>query len=179
MGNSLLDQLKNAGLVNEQQAHKAKKQKSKQAKQQRNAKTKVEDPNKQRVQQAQAEKVARDRELNRQQKEAAERKAINAQIKQLVESNRIEDGDGELAYNFTDGSKIKNMYVNERMQDLLVRGRVAIVKQGDRYILVPAAVAEKISQRDASRVILSNETGQEPEGDDPYADYVIPDDLMW
>lgn len=179
MGNSLLEQLKNAGLVDEQRAHQTRKAKQKQARQQRQSKTTAEDEATRLARQAQAEKVARDRELNRQQKEAAQKKAINAQIKQLIEDHRIEDGEGELAYNFTDGKKIKCLYVNERMQGLLGRGRVAIVKQGDRYLLVPTAVAEKIAQRDPSRLIATQTEGQAPSGDDPYADFVIPDDLMW
>ena len=48
---------------------------------------------------------------------------------------------------------------------------------------MPTAVAEKIKQRDESLVVMLTEnTGvnadQEDE-DDPYADFKIPDDLMW
>ena len=62
----------------------------------------------------------------------------------------------------------------------LARGLLAIVKLDDNYELVPAAVADKIDQRDATYLVLRNQPqdGVEDE-EDPYADYKIPDDLMW
>jgi uncharacterized protein YaiL (DUF2058 family) len=49
------------------------------------------------------------------------------------------------------------------------------------YELVPAIVAEKIKQRDDSYVLVMNDKIQEETStnDDPYADFQIPDDLMW
>ena len=41
------------------------------------------------------------------------------------------------------------------------------------------AVAEKIMQRDASCIVSDATTRLETEEDDPYADYKVPDDLMW
>ena len=53
------------------------------------------------------------------------------------------------------------------LQNQLINGVAAIVKQGDQYELVPAAVAEKIAQRDESRVILQNQKdNQEIDEDD-------------
>jgi len=41
-------------------------------------------------------------------------------------------------------------------------------------------VAEKIRQRDQeSFIYIAENASQEVEEDDPYADYQIPDDLMW
>ncbi len=40
-------------------------------------------------------------------------------------------------------------------------------------------IGEKIAQRDASIVVQIKKKVQEVEEDDPYADYKIPDDLMW
>ncbi len=36
----------------------------------------------------------------------------------------------------------------------------------------------KIQERDPRRVVLLNVQSQEPDEDDPYKDYVVPDDLM-
>ncbi|WP_459583828.1 DUF2058 family protein, partial [Enterobacter hormaechei] len=48
------------------------------------------------------------------------------------------------------------------------------------YAIIPAVVADKIAQRDASYIVLNCELSQEAKDeDDPYADFVIPDDLMW
>jgi len=41
-------------------------------------------------------------------------------------------------------------------------------------------VAEKIAERDSSSVIRNdNVSDSEVSADDPYADYEIPDDLIW
>ncbi len=126
------------------------------------------------------EKVARDRELSRQLNEKAERKAITAQIKQLIEANRIDRNNGEISYQFTDGNKITKIYVTALLQTQLSDGLIAIIKLGDLYELVPSQVAEKIAQRDKSRIILQNQASKDSgDEDDSYADYQIPDDLMW
>lgn len=180
MGNSLFDQLQKTGLVDEKKAHQAKKDKQKQAKQQKGKKAKPLAESKLLAQQAQAKKQARDRELNQQRKQAAEQTAIAAQIKQLIQMNRIDNSDGEIEFNFTDGNKVQRLYVAEKLQGQLVRGRLAIVKLGESYELVPAGVAEKIELRAPSCVILCNVVqSHESDEDDPYADFQVPDDLMW
>jgi uncharacterized protein YaiL (DUF2058 family) len=44
---------------------------------------------------------------------------------------------------------------------------------------VPAVVADKIKQRDESVVLSQQAVNTDIDEDDPYADYQIPDDLMW
>lgn len=178
MGNSLQNQLLKMGLVDEKRVKQAKKEKRKQVKQQ-GKKAVVADEASRLAQQVAAEKAERDRELNRQRKEEAERKALAAQVRQLIEVNRLPREGGEIAYNFSDDNKVKRLYVNEQMQRQLGLGRLAIVRLDDQYELVPAAVAEKIRQRDESCVILCNHPDQHSDEEDPYADYQIPDDLMW
>ena len=63
--------------------------------------------------------------------------------------------------------------------DPLSRGQLAIVRLDQGYELVPAKVAEKISQRDPQCVVVLNEARTELDEEDPYADFQIPDDLMW
>lgn len=177
---SLQDQLMKAGLVDAKKAKQTQKDKRKAAKIQNKSKQVVVDETKLQAQQAQAEKAARDRELNAQLKAEADRKAIAAQIKQLITLNTQSKGHGDIAYNFTDGKQIKKIFVSAAVQNLLVRGRLIIVKLGDSYELVPFPVAEKIAERDES-VVIALRTAQDAQSDedDPYADYQIPDDLMW
>jgi uncharacterized protein YaiL (DUF2058 family) len=181
MGNSLFDQLKKSGLVDEKKAKKVKQSQYK-ARKQKSKKDSGDPVDEAKVlaQKAQEEKVERDRLLNQQKKEEAERKAIAAQIKQLIETNVIEDRDGDIAYNFTDANVVKRMFVSERVHKHLMSGRLAIAKLGDGYELIPTPVAEKIKLRDA-QCIISCDHSVEPakDEDDPYADYQIPDDLMW
>jgi uncharacterized protein YaiL (DUF2058 family) len=181
MSNSLFDQLKKTGLVDDKKANKVKKEKYKTQKQQiKQHKETPSDEARLQAQRAQAEKAERDRLLNQQRQAEAERKAIAAQIRQLIETNRISERDGEVAYNFTDGSKVKRLYISEELHRQLGRGRLAIVRLGEGYELVPTPVAEKIRQRDEACVVVCDQpSGDQPDAEDPYADYQIPDDLMW
>lgn len=128
--------------------------------------------------QAKQAQIARDRELNQQKKAEAERKALIAQVKQLIEMNIIKDK-GELGFNFTDGSKIKKIYVSEKVHQQLVKGLIAIARLGEQYHLVPIQIAEKIQLRQPEAIVLLNQQDAQTLEDDPYADFKIPDDLMW
>ena len=179
MANSFGDQFLKAGLVNKAQLNKANKSKSKQQKQKNKQKIEVVNEAAVAARQAAAEQADRDRELNRQQKEEAERKAVHVQVRQLIEFNRLPRDDGEVGYNFQDGSAIKKIFVSEEVHDKLARGLLAIARFDDRYEVIPSVVAEKIMLREAS-CIVSNATTQLEDGeDDLYADYKVPDDLTW
>lgn len=179
MANSFGDQFLKAGLVNKTQLEKAKKTKHKQQKLKQKQKVEVIDAAAVAARQAVAETAARDRELNRRHTEELERKAIQAQIRQLVELNRLPRDDGDVGYNFQDGLVIRKIHVTQTMHDKLSRGLLAIVRLDGRYDVIPAVVAEKITQRDAD-CIVSHQTTQLGAGeDDLYADYKVPDDLMW
>jgi len=180
MGNSLFDQLKQAGLVDEKKANKLKQEQRKKGKQHKGKKACITDENKLRAQRVLAEKAARDRELNKERNKAAGRKAVAAQINQLIEMNRVADRDGEIAFNFTDDGKVQRIYVSEKIHQQLGRGYLAVVRYVDRYELVPAPVAERIKLRDESRILVCNTPNADAiDDDDPYADYKVPDDLMW
>lgn len=181
MGNSLQDQLLKAGLVDNKKAKQVQREKKKQAKQQHKSGKPAVDESKLQAQRVLEEKAERARALNRQRQAEAEQKAIAAQIKQLIEANRL-PREGEVAYNFNDDKKVKKIYVTPRVQKQLERGIVAIVSLGGAYELVPAPVAEKIAQRDAGYVVFKNtpDIKTEPDSDDEYyAQFEIPDDLMW
>ncbi len=176
---SLQEQLLKAGLVDEKQAKKVNKEKRKNAKVQRKSNEVAVDETKLRAQQAREEKAERDRRLNAERKAEQDAKAIAAQIRQLITTHRQSKDRGDIAYNFADGGKIKKMYISGVLQQRLSNGQLAIVRLNDGYELVPAVVAEKIAQRDPNSVVALNKKVDLPAGDDPYADYQIPDDLMW
>ena len=186
---SLHEQLLKAGLIDKNKAEAAEREQRKNAHKhtaqaQKKAKKMGEslvDEAKLLAEKALQEKAERSKALNRQQREQAEHKAIQAQIKQLITLNRIDRSKGDLSYQFADGSKIKNIYVTTKLQDQLAYGVIALVKFGDGYELVPKQVAEKIAQRDAKLILVHNTGSSQTtvEEEDPYADYKIPDDLMW
>ncbi len=185
MGSSMLEQLKKAGLVDENRANKVKHQKYKKQKQQKGKRKNSEelDLAKAYAEKARQEKIERDRELNRQRQEREQRKAIAAQIKQMVEENRIRKRDGEMAYNFSAGTKIKRIYLSEEAHKKVTSGEWCVVNCNGRYELLPATFADKVRARDEKAVVVDNRraasTPETRDEDDPYADFEVPDDLMW
>lgn len=179
MANSFGDQLLKAGLVKKDQLNKAKKSKHKQRKQESRKQAGAVSETAAAVQQAAAEKAARDSELNRQKQQAAEHRAVQAQIRQLIEMNRLPTDEGELGYHFQDGTAIRKLFVSEEVHSKLTRGLLAIVKIDSSYAVIPTVVAEKIRLRDADCIIGNAASQLETGEDDPYGDYKVPDDLMW
>jgi hypothetical protein len=177
---SLQDQLLKAGLADEKKLKAHQKEKKKQRKQQPKGAIQ-QDETKLRAQQAREEKAERDRQLNQKRNEEARRKAITAQIRQLVESNRLDRARCDTDYQFVHGKKIKKILVDDTMTDQLSRGRLAVVFVDERYDVVPEPVARKIMERDADAVVVLHERAKQADQDedDPYAGYEIPDDLMW
>ncbi len=177
---SLQDQLLNAGLVDKKKAQASKKAKNKQKYQQTKGKQQGTDEARLLAEQARAEQAERSRALNRQQQQEAEQKAIQAQIRQLISLNRIDRSRGETAYQFADANKVQSIYVTDKLQQQLADGIIAIVRLDEGYELIPRQVIDKITQRDASCLVVLND-GNEPQtaADDPYADFQVPDDLMW
>ncbi|CCN33009.1 nucleoprotein/polynucleotide-associated enzyme [Vibrio nigripulchritudo MADA3029] len=169
---TLQEQMLKAGLVNEKKLKKAKKGSKKSRVQAREAKAAAE-ANK-------AAQQARDKELNQQQKEQQLNKEIRAQVKQLIEMNKLDLKDGDIKYNFTDGKLIKSLYVEQLIRDQLLKGILSVAKYEDGYVVIPSAVAKKIAMRDEESIIENKSAEEEiPAEDDPYKDFVVPDDLMW
>ena len=177
---SLQDQLLKSGLVTASQAKSIKSDKLKQARHQRNNNSAAVDEAKELALKAQAEKMEKDRGLNQLRKQQEEQKQIAAQVRQLIELNRYaQDPDG-LAYKFIDDNKVKTIYVPETLREQIISGRLAIVKLDQQYEVVSAEVAGKIKSRAEASVIVLNDSNPAAENkDDPYADYQVPDDLIW
>ncbi len=181
-GISLQDQLLKSGLISKGKAKTVKTNQRKQAKQARKQKNvELVDETKLLAQQVKLEQLKKDQALNQHKQQLAAEKAVLAQIKQLVQKNKLAQNlEGCEAYNFTDGNKVKKIYVSEKMRQDIGNGAVAIVKIAAAYELVPAIIAQKIAERNATYVLLLNVAVEDVSvDDDPYADYQIPDDLMW
>ena len=76
--------------------------------------------------------------------------------------------------------------MDKATQAQLISGRLAIArlaidnKDECDYAIIPAVVADKIAQRDPATVVVNSALSQEAQDeDDPYADFKVPDDLMW
>jgi len=176
---SLQEQFLKAGLIDQKKVKQVNHDKSKQKKVERQTGTQAVDEARLAALEIQRRNAERARELNAQRDAAATRKAIMAQIAQMVQQNRQSKGNGDIAFNFTHGNKIDRLYVSAAVHAHLTAGHLVIVRQGSSTELVPKVIADKIAERDASLVIRVNKTSTEIDADDPYAAFQIPDDLMW
>jgi len=134
------------------------------------------------AQQAQAAKVARDLELNRKREEKAKRRARIAEIEQIIEQHRVPRLETEDYYSFIDGKKIRRMSVDAQRRELLTNGTLAIARYKGHYAVVPKETAERIRERDENMVVPfvpPKDNSVEAPADDPYKDFVVPDDLTW
>lgn len=179
MGNSLQEQLLKAGLVSEQKVKQVRSDQRKKSKQ-TGGKDRSEEENRSRVRQAAADKARQDRELNLKRLQEARRKAEENELRQLIHSHRLPRRDGDAPYNFQDGGNLKRIYVTAEQKTALAAGKVALVRQDNGYEVIPLEIAEKVLARRSDLVLVLNRPGQdESSDDDEYADYKIPDDLMW
>lgn len=133
------------------------------------------------AQRAQAEKFARDQELNRKQQEKAQRRARAAQLRQMIEQHCLPRAEGDDHYNFVDGGRVRRIPVTAALRAQITAGTVLIARHSDRYDLVPAAAAARIREQHPEAIVApagSATTAPQAE-DDPYKDFVVPDDLTW
>lgn len=174
--NALQAQLLKAGLVDSKKAKKISKQ-TQHAK-------RTGDPStveaKKALAEAQAKKLEKDQKLNQEKQRALEEKTLRANIIQMIKQHQITDTQGEITYQFVDDAKIKKIYITQKLYDQIVAGHVVIARLEDSYALLPRPLADRIDAKMEGFMVVSNDTSaEELAEDDPYAAYVIPDDLMW
>lgn len=181
--NALQDQLLKLGLVDAKQAKKA-------GKQVHHAKRTGQDTSQQLktdLEQARLEKLAKDQALDQTKQQQLAQKTLRANIVQMIAQHAISTTDGDISYNFIDSydNKIKKLYVSQTIYNALVSGSVIIARKqfdtSNDYAFLPKALGEKIEQRMSGFIIQSQTQtdDQTTAEDDPYAAYIIPDDLMW
>ena len=174
--NALQAQLLKAGLVDSKKAKKLNKQ-SQHAK-------RIGDSSdleaKQALADAQAQKVAKDQKLNQQKQQVLEQKMLHANVIQMIKQHQLTDTQGEVSYQFVDQSKVKKIATTQKLYDQIVAGHVVIARLEDGYALLPRPLADRINAKLEGFIVVSNDkSADEMAEDDPYAAYVIPDDLMW
>lgn len=179
MSSSLREQLLKAGLVTEKQV-KAVEQPPQKAKPQSRKQPPPVPEQRRAAEQAQAAKAARDAQLNKQRREAADAKAKALEIKALVEQNKLPKKlESEDRFNFVAGKKLRFILVDAAMREGLNNGTLFIIRYDGKSEVVPAAIAEKIRERDERAVVKLNSGETAVDENDPYKDFVVPDDLKW
>ncbi len=181
MANSLQEQLLRAGLVDEKKLRQARQGK-KQDKKQKAPKGARNSQQTSEAELARRQQAERSRELNRQREEEAARKAREAQLRQIIEANRLPRREADVTYHFEHDGKVRRIHVTRDQQARLGLGQLGIVTLAGGYELLPLEALEKVRERDPAAVILidtDERKSQTPDADDPYAAYQVPDDLMW
>ena len=75
---------------------------------------------------------------------------------------------------------MKKVYITQKLYDQIVAGHVVIARLEESYALLPRPLADRIDAKLSGFMVVSNDKSDiELIADDPYAAYVIPDDLMW
>jgi len=180
MSLSLREQLLAAGLGTKKQAKKAEHDERHQRHKDRNNSAQAAERERA-AQQAQAAKAARDQELNRQRQIQAEKREKAAQIKQLIEQNRLPKlAESDEYFNFIHRQKVRRIAVDADLRARIMNGQVVLVRCEGKYDMVLADVAAKIRERDERAIVeLPKEEAQAADENDPYKDFVVPDDLKW
>jgi uncharacterized protein len=133
---------------------------------------------------ARVEKVERDRALAAERKAKAQIAELRAQARQIIRDRKVPRS-GESEYRFTADGAIRTVLVNEDLRKKLSSGFLVIARMDESYELLPRAAAEKVRERDASLIVLDHgqAAGSEPattsEDDAYYAQFKVPDDLVW
>lgn len=176
MKNALQAQLLKAGLVDNKKAKKL----SKQAVHEQRTGQSDEAAIKAKIAQDQQAKLQKDLALAAAQKAALQEKELKAAIIQMIKQHKIGQTDGDLSYQFIDGT-IKKIYINQQIYNALVAGSLVIAKDVEGYAVLPKALADRIDAKMEGFILVNNsqQDADTTDEEDPYAAYVIPDDLMW
>lgn len=181
---SLQDQLLKAGLTTKQKTRQANVDKRKKNKQQRSGvkhDATLQEQVKQDLAKAKTEKKVKDNALNEQKKQELANKEQLLRILQILTHHQIKNGQGDNEYNYTFGSKIKKLSLDAITHKALINGRLSLCGLDDVTYIVTRETAEKLAELDKNVVLVQNDKvlDEQVDENDPYADYQIPDDLMW
>ena len=178
MADSLQDQLRALGLARERKPGPKKKGPNK-ARTRKSASQKTpagdgelslgkawalrEQQEKKTAEQARAKKIEEDRK----------RREINKAIRAIVEPNRLNREDAEVARNFLFRGRIRKVYVTPDQQKALGQGELGLVYLSGGYHVLAAEHVEAVLKIAADNVVDLG--GDEPEEEE----FPVPDDLVW
>ncbi len=179
MRNSMADQLLKAGLSNKHKAAKARKAVNHQKKLKDRGQMGETDAERH-ARESDEAKQTRDRELNAARDADRVAREQLAQGRNIVEHAQQRVQEGEQSFHYTHGTTVKTLLLDADQHRHLTRGLLAVAALDNKGVLIPAKAAEKLQQR-CAELLLAWHKGEDdaPDENDPYADYQIPDDLMW
>jgi uncharacterized protein YaiL (DUF2058 family) len=105
--------------------------------------------------------------------EDRKRREINKAIKAIVEANRANRADAEVARNFLYRERIRKVYVTPEQNRALASGELGLVYLSGGYHVLAAEHVEAVRKIAADHVVDLG--GDEPEEEE----FPVPDDLVW
>lgn len=184
MGNSLRDELLKAGLVSEERAGKTRRSKRGKA---GSAKKRKASPTPQasevsaavprhvlRENQRRTARFVRDATLGGGSVAESAKKALRRKIQALVERERLNDAQAEVAYHFVKGKRIKRIYVTAEQRAQLGTGAIVVAAlDGNHHLLTQAAADELVVL--APHAVVCSGASSEVESEE----HPVPDDIVW
>ena len=180
--NPLQEQLLKAGLAKKSKVTEAarEQQKARQAKE-----NTASDEIRREAERARELKAEKDRALEADRRAKARTAELAAQARQIIQDKKLPRS-GESEYRFSADGAIRTILINDEQRKLLAAGTVVIARLGERYELLPRAAGDKVRERDASLIVLDHgqTAGAAPAATDSdddayYAQFKVPDDLVW
>jgi uncharacterized protein YaiL (DUF2058 family) len=178
---SLQEQLMKSGLINKQKAKQAQTEKRRNAKQKKKKGTvQVSEVQISITEQKQLQKD-QDLERNRQTQAELDARSAHGKLIQMIAQHCEKDYQGEIDYHFTYDNKVKRIAVNDKTQQGLIRGMLAICVLNEDFYLINKEAAAILADIDQSVLVALHDKVEplESQDDDPYAEFAIPDDLIW
>jgi len=113
--------------------------------------------------------------------EILKRKKQKAEIKELIDNNKLENWKGEVAYRYTVEKRIRELYVNEPAHKELAARAVAITRLNGNTYLIPAGIATGIVKINPQWSVFNTDDDKQDQisEDDEYSEFQVPDDLKW
>jgi uncharacterized protein YaiL (DUF2058 family) len=195
MSMSLRDQLLAAGLGNKNQAKQAREDQHRNRHTQQHQQRKGQKPGAggaggrplAPMPNVDPAKLARDQALEQKKRDKAARKERAAQVRQLVEPNALPRLETDDFYNFVHDGRIARVGVDAARRAALIGGSLVIVRSHGQYLVVSAEIAARVREREPRAVVHDAADGASSAGapsstlveDDPYAQFKVPDDLVW
>ena len=133
---------------------------------------------------ARAEKAGRDRAIEAARRAQVRTVELAAQARQIITDKKV-PRTGDSAYRFPADGAIRTLLIDEPLRRQLASGALVIARLDDGYELLPRAAAAKVRERDASLIVLDHGQADAAPGatdaaeDAYYAQFVVPDDLVW
>jgi len=103
------------------------------------------------------------------------RKALRRKIQELVQSERLNDAQADVAYHFVKGKRIKRIYVTADQRAQLETGTIVIAALEGNHHLLTRQACEQLLSLAPQTVVCGGESSSE--ADD--REHPVPDDINW